>query len=264
VSKSDDKILYEKDGRVGHFTINRPDKCNAMSLDMWRRMREIFEAWANDPEIRVIVVRGAGDKCFCAGNDISEFKNLRSTPDGIATYHAITEQAYAALRGIAKPTIACIEGFCMGGGFEVAQLCDIQIASDTATFAVTPAKLGIGYKLDDVRLLTDSVGAKHAKEILFTGRRFQAADALRWGIVNRVVAVANLDAVVDGYVEEIAANAPLSVKAAKIIVNEAVKEAADRDDALCESLVDACNESDDYTEGQRAFAEKRKPDFKGR
>ena len=262
--KSDDKILSEKDGRVGRFTINRPDKRNAMSLDMWRRMRDVFEAWADDPEIRVIVVRGAGDKCFCAGNDISEFKDLRSTPAGIAAYHATTEQAYSALRGIAKPTIARIEGFCMGGGLEVAQLCDIQIAADTATFAVTPAKLGIGYKLDDVRLLTDAVSAKHAKEILFTGRRFPAADALRWGLVNRVVAAADLDATVDGYVEEIAANAPLSVKAAKLIVNEAVKEAADRDEALCASLVDACNASDDYIEGQRAFAEKRKPDFKGR
>jgi enoyl-CoA hydratase/carnithine racemase len=264
MSQSNDNILAEKDGRVGRFTINRPDKRNAMSLDMWRRMGEIFEAWDDDPDIRVIVVRGAGDTCFCAGNDISEFKDLRSTPDGIAAYNEITERAYAALSGIAKPTIARIEGFCMGGGLEVSQLCDIQIAADTATFAVTPAKLGIGYKLDDVRMLTDAVSAKHAKEILFTGRRFPAEDALRWGLVNRVVATADLDATIDGYVEEIAANAPLSVNAAKLIINEAIKETADRDEALCTSLVDACNESDDYIEGQRAFTEKRKPDFKGR
>ena len=264
MSKPDDKILTVKDGHIGRFTINRPEKRNAMSLDMWRRMGEIFEAWADDPEVRVILVRGAGDKCFCAGNDISEFKDLRSSPNGIAAYHATTERAYAALRGIAKPTIARIEGFCMGGGLELAQLCDIQIAADTATFAVTPAKLGIGYKLDDVRLLTDAVSAKHAKEILFTGRKFPAADALRWGLVNRVVTAADLDATIDGYMEEIAANAPLSVKAAKLIVNEAVKGAANCDEALCASLVDACNESDDYIEGQRAFTEKRKPDFKGR
>jgi len=264
MSQSNDNILAEKDGRVGRFTINRPDKRNAMSLDMWRRMGEIFEAWDDDPDVRVVVVRGAGDTCFCAGNDISEFKDLRSTPDGIAAYNKITERAYAALSGIAKPTIARIEGFCMGGGLEVSQLCDIQIAADTATFAVTPAKLGIGYKLDDVRMLTDAVSAKHAKEILFTGRRFPAEDALRWGLVNRVVATADLDATIDGYVEEIAANAPLSVNAAKLIINEAIKETADRDEALCTSLVDACNESDDYIEGQRAFTEKRKPDFKGR
>lgn len=264
MSKSCDKILAEKDGHVGRFTINRPDKRNAMSLAMWRCMGEIFGDWADDPEIRVIVVRGAGGKCFCAGNDISEFKHLRSTPDGIAAYHATTQQAYAALRDIAKPTIARIEGFCMGGGLEIAQLCDIQIAADTATFAVTPAKLGLGYKLDDVRLLTNAISAKHAKEILFTGRRFPAEDALRWGLVNRVVAVGDLDVTVDDYVEEIAANAPLSVKAAKLIVNETLKGAAERDDAMCASLVDACDESDDYIEGQQAFAEKRKPNFKGR
>ncbi|HJO74105.1 MAG TPA: enoyl-CoA hydratase [Rhodospirillales bacterium] len=264
MSMSGEKILAVKDGRIGRFTINRPEKRNAMSLDMWRRMGEIFEAWADDPDVRVILVRGSGDKCFCAGNDISEFKDLRSSPNGIAAYHATTERAYAALRGIAKPTIARIEGFCMGGGLELAQLCDIQIAADTATFAVTLAKLGIGYKLDDVRLLTDAVSAKHAKEILFTGRKFPAADALRWGLVNRVVTAADLDATIDGYMEEIAANAPLSVKAAKLIVNEAVKGAANCDEALCASLVDACNESDDYIEGQRAFTEKRKPDFKGR
>jgi enoyl-CoA hydratase/carnithine racemase len=264
MSMSGEKILAVKDGRIGRFTINRPEKRNAMSLDMWRRMGEIFEAWADDPDVRVILVRGSGDKCFYAGNDISEFKDLRSSPNGIAAYHATTERAYAALRGIAKPTIARIEGFCMGGGLELAQLCDIQIAADTATFAVTPAKLGIGYKLDDVRLLTDAVSAKHAKEILFTGRKFPAADALRWGLVNRVVTAADLDATIDGYMEEIAANAPLSVKAAKLIVNEAVKGAANCDEALCASLVDACNESDDYIEGQRAFTEKRKPDFKGR
>jgi len=258
-----DKILAEKDGHVGRFTINRPDKRNAMSLEMWRCMSEIFEVWNDDPEVRVIVVRGAGDKCFCAGNDISEFKNLRSTPDGIAAYHKTTERAYASLRGIAKPTIARIEGFCMGGGLEVTQLCDIQIASDTATFAVTPAKLGIGYKLDDVRLLIDAVSAKHAKEILFTGRRFSAVDALRWGLVNRVVAAADLDPTVDSYVEEIAANAPLSVRAAKLIVNESVKDAADRNEAICSDLVDACDNSDDFVEGQLAFAEKRQPVFKG-
>ncbi len=264
MSKSDDKILSEKDGRVGRFTINRPDKRNAMSLDMWRRMRDVFEAWADDPEIRVIVVRGAGDKCFCAGNDISEFKDLRSTPEQIAAYHATTERAYRALRDVPRPTIARIEGFCMGGGLELAQLCDLQIAAESASFAVTPAKLGIGYQLADVLLLTGNLNAKHAKELLFTGRRFSAADALRWGLVNRVVPAAELDAAVDDYAAEIAANAPLSVSAAKGIIHEAVKDAAERDQPLCERLVEACDQSADYREGQRAFAEKRKPEFTGR
>lgn len=258
------KILAEKDGHIGRFTINNPDKRNAMTLAMWQRMGEVFEAWAQDPEIRAIVVRGAGDKCFCAGNDISEFKDLRSTPEQIAAYHATTERAYRALRDVPRPTIARIEGFCIGGGLELAQLCDLQIAAESASFAVTPAKLGIGYKLADVLLLTGNLSAKHAKELLFTGRRFSAADALRWGLVNRVVPAAELDAAVDGYAAEIAANAPLSVSAAKGIVHEAVKDAAERDQTLCARLVEACDRSADYREGQRAFAEKRKPEFTGR
>ncbi len=262
--KGDDRILADVDGFVGRFTINNAGKRNCMSLAMWQRMGEVFEAWADDPAVRVIIVRGAGDACFCAGNDISEFATLRSTPESIADYTAVTDRAYRAFQAIPKPTIARIAGFCIGGGLEVAQLCDLQIAAETATFGVTPAKLGLGYKLDDVRLLTASVSAKAAKEILFTGRRFPAADALRWGLVNRVVTEADLDATVEAYAQEIAANAPLSVKAAKVVVCEAVKEAADRNSAACQALVDACHESEDYREGQRAFAEKRPPQFKGR
>ncbi len=257
-------IVAEVDGCIGRFTINRPDKRNAMTLAMWGRMGDVLQAWADDPAVRVIVVGGAGDKCFCAGNDISEFKGLRATPDQVRDYDVVTARAYAALRDIQKPTIARIAGFCIGGGLEVSQLCDIQISADSATFAVTPAKLGLGYKLEDVLLLTGNVGRKYAKEILFTGRRFSAEDALRMGLVNRLVPAAALDAAVDGYAAEIAGNAPLAVKAAKVPVNQSAREEGRRDSALCRALADACTESEDYREGLRAFAEKRRPDFKGR
>ncbi|MBT6093548.1 MAG: enoyl-CoA hydratase [Rhodospirillaceae bacterium] len=260
----DDLLRTETDGPIARFTINRPEKRNAMTLAMWQRMGEVFEAWADDPGIRVIVVCGAGDKCFCAGNDISEFAKLRSTPEQIAHYNAVTHHAYSALRNIPKPTIARLEGSCMGGGLEVAQLCDIQIAADTATFGVPPAKLGLGYKLDDTVLLVENVGVKAAKEMLLTGRRFAADDALRWGLVNRVVPAAELDATVQVYADEIAANAPLSVKTGKLMTIEAAKETGERDLSLCQSLVDACNASEDFIEGQRAFAEKRPPNFKGK
>ncbi|MDD9876382.1 MAG: enoyl-CoA hydratase [Magnetovibrio sp.] len=263
MSTGDEKILAEVADGVGRFTINNAAKRNCMSLAMWARMGDVFEAWADDPAVRVIVVRGAGDACFCAGNDISEFKTLRADAAGVARYHEITQRAYKALRDIATPTIARVAGFCIGGGLELAQLCDLQIAAEDATFGVTPAKLGLGYKLDDVMLLTGNVPAKVAKEILFTGRRFPAADALRWGLVNRVVAAGELDATVDAYAVEIAANAPLSVKAAKLTVHEAVKAAAEQDRELCQRLVAACDESEDYIEGQKAFAEKRPPNFKG-
>ena len=160
---ANDQILTEVDGFIGRFTINNAAKRNCMTLSMWQRMGDVFAAWADDPEVRVIIVRGAGEQCFCAGNDISEFAELRSSPENIANYTAVTDRAYALFKAVPKPTIARIAGFCIGGGLEMAQLCDIQIAADTATFGVTPAKLGLGYKLNDVQLLTDNVGAKVRK-----------------------------------------------------------------------------------------------------
>jgi len=258
-----DKILAIVEDGIGRFTINNAAKRNAMSKAMWERMGEVFDAWANDPNVRAVIVRGDGDKCFCAGNDISEFATLRNSRESIAEYHRITDHAYGALKNIPKPTIARIEGFCIGGGLELAMLCDIQFAASTATFGITPAKLGLGYKLEDVTLLLENVSPKAAKELLFTGAKFSSDDAMRWGLINRVAPAGELDALVEDIVRNIAGNAPLSVKAAKMIINEAIKPKADRDTSLCQELVDACHDSADYQEGQRAFGEKRKPVFTG-
>jgi enoyl-CoA hydratase/carnithine racemase len=257
-------IIIQRDGPIGHLIIHNPSRRNAMSFDMWRTLGDALEALATDKSLRVIVMRGAGDKAFCVGNDISEFAQRRSSKQSITEYNVVMARAYEALHGLRLPTIARIEGYCIGGGLEISQLCDIQIAADNARFAVTPAKLGLGYKLDDVLLLTRNMNAKYVKELLMTGRQFDANEALRMGLINRVTPVAELDAVVEQYAAQIAANAPLSVKAAKLIVAEAVKEPAQRDRTLCQQLVDACHESDDYQEGQRAFAEKRQPNFQGR
>lgn len=249
---------------IARVTIARPEKRNAMTLAMWRRLGEIFTALGDADDVRVIILASAGDACFCAGNDIAEFETLRATPDQIAEYHAVTQTTYTAIRQAPKPTIVRIQGICMGGGLELSQLCDIQIAADSASFGVPPAKLGLGYSLDDTLLLVAGAGAKAAKEMLLTGRRFAADDALRWGLVTRVVPAGQLDATVDEYALEIASNAPLSLRAGKLMVNEAAKEAAARDLALCDALVAACDASADVVEGRRAFTEKRKPQFEGR
>lgn len=257
-------ILIERDGPISRLVIHNPRRRNAMSFDMWRMLGDALEDLAADPSSRVIILRGAGDQAFCVGNDISEFKERRSSKQSITAYNTLLARVYQALQGLERPTIARIEGYCIGGGLEISQLCDIQIAADNARFAVTPAKLGLGYKLDDVLLLTRNMSAKYVKELLMTGRQFNADEALRMGLINRVAPAAELDAVVQEYAAQIAANAPLSVKAAKLIVAEAVKEPAQQNRTLCQQLVDACHESDDYQEGQRAFAEKRQPNFQGR
>lgn len=264
MQRSTDKLIAEKDGAIGRLIINNPSKRNAFSFAMWQALPAVLEDFVNDEAIRVVILNGAGGQAFSAGNDISEFRERRSSKEQITEYDATTARAYQILVSLSKPTIAMIEGYCVGGGLEVALLCDLQIAADTARFAVTPARLGLGYKYDDIRLLVSNVGPKYAKEILFTARQFSAVEALQMGIVNRVVPADELAAFVDQYAQTIADNAPLSIKAAKLIIDEAAKGYGAADTDLCQRLVDACHASADYQEGQRAFAEKRKPKFTGR
>ena len=164
-----DKILAVKDGHVGRFTINNPDKRNCVSLAMWEQIGDIFEEWSSDPDVRVIVVTGAGDKCFCAGADIKEFDTVRKTPAQIAHYEAVFDRAIHNVGQVPKPTIARIDGACIGGGFELAMLCDLRIAADRATFGVTPARIGLGYSMNGIRLLLDNMSPTVVRELLYTG-----------------------------------------------------------------------------------------------
>jgi enoyl-CoA hydratase len=264
MSGADDKILAVKDGPIGRCTINNPDKRNCVSLAMWQRIGDVFEAWSADPDIRVIILTGAGDKCFCAGADIKEFKTVRHTEEQIAHYEKVFERAIHTIEQSPKPTIARIDGACIGGGFELAILCDLRLASDRATFGVTPARIGLGYSLAGIRLMMNHMTPAVTRELLYTGRHFPAEDAMRWGVVNRVVPAQELDGLVTTYAEEIAANAPLTIRAVKMTTAEAMKPRDQCDDALAQRVVDDCNGSEDFQEGQRAFAEKRKPAFKGR
>jgi enoyl-CoA hydratase/carnithine racemase len=211
----------------------------------------------------VVVMKGAGDKAFVSGADISQFESQRSTPEQVAAYAALTQRFEGALSGLEKPLIAMIRGYCLGGGLAVALTADIRIAADDAQFGVPAARLSIGYGYGGTRKLVDLVGPSCAKEMLFSARRYKAPDALRMGLVNQVVPVAELEPTVADLAGTIAGNAPLTIRTAKSIIGEILKDPADRDLAACERAVDRCMSSADYVEGRRAFMEKRKPAFTG-
>jgi len=259
-----DKVIVEKAGAIGRLLFNNPERRNAISYEMWQAISATMADFAADDAVRVIILGGAGGKAFAAGADISQFAEKRDTEEAVADYNATVAKACTDLTQVAKPTIARIEGYCIGGGITVAQCCDLRLASDDARFGIPAAKLGLGYRIDGLTPLVDLVGPSYAKEILYTARQFSAEEARAMGLVNRVVPKAELGDYVDDYARAIAANAPLTVLAVKTIMGEILKDPGRRDLDLCQKVVDDCYASDDYKEGRRAFMEKRQPAFTGR
>jgi enoyl-CoA hydratase len=257
-----ERIIARKEGAVGWLIFNNPERRNAVSVDMWEAIPRVLADFEADPAIRVIVLAGAGDKAFVSGADISQFEKQRSSEDAVQRYEELAEQAQARLQGCDKPVIAMIRGYCLGGGLNIAVLCDLRIAADDARFGIPAAKMGLGYRASSMKNLVDTVGAPYAREIMITARQFSASEAKDMGLVHKVVPVAELQKAVSEYGETISGNAPLTMRAAKRIIREVVKK--DYDAALCKIWVKECFESEDYKEGRKAFMEKRKPAFKGR
>jgi enoyl-CoA hydratase/carnithine racemase len=263
ISKTD-KMIAEKEGAIGWITFNNPARRNAVSMAMWEALADIVRDYEKDSAIRVIVLKGAGDKAFVSGADISEFEEKRSSPETTKIYNQAAGTANEELTHARKPTIAMIRGYCIGGGVSVALSCDLRIAADDAKFGVPAAKLGLGYEAKGVRKLMDVVGPAFAKEIFYTARQFTAAEAVAMGLINRMLPQAQLEAYVRDCAGTIAANAPLTVASIKTIIGEMAKDESARDMALCQTVVDICFSSADYVEGRTAFMAKRKPVFKGR
>ena len=264
ITSDKDKILGTKKGAVGTLTFNYPEKLNAMSPEMSQMATEVIEDFANDPAIRVVILRGAGTKSFVSGGDISKYEGNRSTPELIAQYNKMTVGFRVSLRGIGKPTIAMIRGWCLGGGFAIALNCDFRICSEDAQFGIPAAKLGIGYSAESLGQLIDLAGPAVAKEVLFTARRYTAFEAHRIGLVNHVCQATMLEAFVNSYADTIAGNAPLSILAAKRVIDEYVKDPEKRNQKVADDAVAACFTSEDYKEGRKAFMEKRKPVWTGK
>jgi len=259
-----ERMIAEIDGAIGWMIFNNPARRNAISLDMWQAVPAILDHFERDPAVRVIVLKGAGDKAFISGADISQFEQQRSSAESVAHYDKIAEAANTRLGTIRKPTIAMIRGFCIGGGLGVALQCDLRIAADDARFGVPAARLGLGYRWAGVKKLVDLVGPAYAKEIFYTARHFTAPEALGMGLVNRVLPQGELEDYIRNYCALMAENAPLTIEAVKVAIQEIGRPSAEIDRARCEALVNQCFASEDYIEGRRAFMERRKPVFTGR
>lgn len=255
---TDETLLLGQDGPVATLTINRPERHNALTLDMFQRIPSLVRAAGELPGIRALVLRGGGTQAFSAGADISEFGAVRATAAQAAAYDDVVSAAEDALESFPAPTIAAIQGFCYGGGCNLALACDIRFAAPGARLAITPAKLGLVYPLRSTKRLVDLVGPSRAKIILMGGAEFDAGRALSFGMLDEVAE--DIDKAVAEFTALLATRSPVTQRAVKTTVHR-VLHGVTRDDAEHAALREAALASPDYAEGVRAFGERRPPRF---
>lgn len=257
------ELRLEIEGAFAWIIADNPSRMNAFTAGMWAMLPHHVEAAEADPAVRVIILRGAGVRAFSAGADISEFESAR-TGTAAADYDRLNHEAFSALLAATKPVIAMIHGFCLGGGLGIAACADLRLADHRAQFAIPAAKLGLGYNVRWMPPLLAFAQPAFVKEMLFTGRRLSGEEALRIGIVNTLTDADTLEIAVRSLANEIAGNAPLTIRAAKLAIDELTRHPERPDMERLDAAVLACFNSADYAEGRRAFLEKRKPVFEGR
>jgi enoyl-CoA hydratase/carnithine racemase len=259
---SEGRLRVERDGPIGRMVLDNPERRNAISGEMWRAIPRAMADFDADRAVRCVVVRGEGAVAFAAGADISEFEKNRSSEEGVRAYEQAVQAAHRAIEDSPKPVIALIHGFCIGGGLATALSCDLRYAAPASQFAIPAARLGLAYGVTGTSRLVATVGHAAAREIMFTARRYSAEEALAMGLVNRVLPEGQLDEYVRKVALDLAGNAPLTIAAAKAVIEAVIAPSGDV--SAARERIARCMKSEDYVEGRRAFMEKRKPQFSGK
>ncbi len=254
-------VAHVIEGHVATITLSNPERYNAMSLAMWNGLGDALNTLGVNSQVRVLVLRGDGERAFVSGADISEFNTQRNTDAGVANYEAAVARAQAALKDFPRPVIAAISGICYGGGLGLALSCDLRYAAPNAKFRMPAARLGLGYTLAGLQRMVAILGIARTAEMFYTARVIGAAQAEHFGLLNALhddvfTHTAQIAA-------EIAANAPMTVAAGKLALNTLFDGVDDAGAKAVDAAVKACFSSEDYAEGRKAFADKRAPVFKG-
>ena len=249
---------------IGWMLFNNPARHNALSLEMWEGIGDILEHFADNEDVRVVIMRGAGGKAFVSGADISEFDKERANAEQRESYGITAGRATQWLAKIEKPLIGLIEGYCIGGGLATALSADVRFATPDSRFGIPAAKLGLGSEYEGLAKLARLVGPSRARDIMFSARFMPAREALDMGLINFIEERDDIEGACVSYAKTIAENAPLTVKAAKAAINAWERGSRKEETKAVRAMVDACFDSEDYREGRKAFAAKRKPEFKNR
>lgn len=252
------------DATTLHIQFNNPVRHNALSVEMWEAVPPLLNVALHDERVRLVVFSGAGERAFVSGADITQFEDQRAAKEAVHRYERMAEDCLQSIANFSKPTLACIQGFCIGGGVNVAISCDIRIASNNSVFSIPAARLGLGYRYSAMKNLVDLIGPGAAKDLFFTARKIDAAEARFLGLISRVVESSSLPALLKEYTDTLAVNAPITIAAAKAITAEILKPSPELNMAKCQALIKGCFESADYAEGRKAFMEKRPPVFVGK